>query len=574
MDHLSVNVRTCTVIFAGYEIGPQSISQVLASNPGLPRRFQLKFVFEDYSEIELRRMYRARVNERGFKLPTKSQCGMNVARVIAARIATGRNQVGFGNCGLVHNKVGQAVQAFIRRKALDRARALTAGVPVDLSHFTTLSKEDVLGKKPVIEKSPILADLDHFVGLHSVKERLRDLMRNQIENWEREEKGEPVSRNSLHAVFVGPPGTGKTEVAKVYAKLLKEWGFLSKGEFMYKTASDFSSNGVVGDATQRAKSILKAAEGCVLMIDEAYALNPKPDPSQPQSGATGGEVVDAIMQSMAIGESADFCLILAGYRDEMDGFFQNPTTNRGFSERVNYSRPWVFEHLDDEGLTEVFKNKCLREGVSCDPKVRKLFIQHMAKQRKVIGFANVRTLELSVASGRAALQVRQSKARAQGLPEPKTIEFTDLVPDAPNLETAHLIFADLVTVPVVQSFVKEVIAQAKVAAQEERDVSSILGDINMCLVGPAGVGKSETARKLAELFYRIGALPKNICVEIVASNFQGRYLGHTQDVVKSYFNKASGGVLFIDEVRRPYATVNTLMLPLTPSCHPTRLTRP
>jgi hypothetical protein len=63
---------------------------------------------------------------------------MNVARVIAARIARGRGQRGFGNCGLVHNKVGQAVQAFMLRKALENARALRVGGNVDLANFATL----------------------------------------------------------------------------------------------------------------------------------------------------------------------------------------------------------------------------------------------------------------------------------------------------------------------------------------------------------------------------------------------------------------------------------------------------
>ena len=89
---------------------------------------------------------------------------MNVARVIAARIARGRGQRGFGNCGLVHNKVGAAVQAFMLRKALESARALRSCGSLDLAHFTTLSKEDVLGKKPSLERSPILDDMDAFVG--------------------------------------------------------------------------------------------------------------------------------------------------------------------------------------------------------------------------------------------------------------------------------------------------------------------------------------------------------------------------------------------------------------------------
>ena len=161
--------------------------------------------------------------------------------------------------------------------------------------------------------------------MHGVKARMRALMTMVLENWEREERGEPVSGIPLHAVFLGPPGacrsrrmwsrtvtpaipsctpgTGKTEMGKVLGRLLREWGFLSKGEFIYKTASDFMTNGVVGDATQRARKILESARGSVLMIDEAYALNPGGGAAagggssgSSSAAASGAETVDAIMQ--------------------------------------------------------------------------------------------------------------------------------------------------------------------------------------------------------------------------------------------------------------------------------------
>ena len=550
MDHLSVYERTSTVIFAGYE---SQVRDTIAANVGLPRRFQYTFNFEDFSEIELRKIYRDKVTKRGFRLPTKTLCGMNVARVIAARLARGRGHPGFGNAGLVGNKVGAAVQSFMLRKALERARAVKTGGSVDLSHFMTLSKEDVLGKKPVLERSPILDDMERFVGLAGVKAKMRALMTTVLENWEREERGEPVAGLPLHTVFLGPPGTGKTEMAKVYGRLLKEWGFLSKGEFIYKKASDFVTNGVVGDATQRATKIIESAAGSVLMIDEAYGLNPKRDASGGSGGSmalTGAETVDAIMQAMPIGENSDCVVILAGYKEDMDAFFNNPTTNQGMASRFNYSSPWVFESFTDGELKTLFRNKCNAEGVACSPAVRDAFIQHLGRQRKVPGYANARTLETAVAAGRAALQQRQHAARAAGQPVPTHLEILDLVPDAPNPDVAHLLFEGKVTVPAVAQYVKEVIAAAKVATAEGRDPSDTLGDLHVCLMGPAGVGKSVTARMIAELFYRLGALPRNNLVEVLATNLEGRFVGQTQDVVQALFKSAAGGVLFIDEADR------------------------
>ena len=97
------------------------------------------------------------------------------------------------------------------------------------------------------------------------------------------------------------------------------------------------------------------------------------------------------------------------------------------------------------------------------------------------------------------------------------------MPDAPSADHAHLLFADLVAVPAVEAYVKEVVGAAKRAELEGRDVAALLGDMNVCILGPAGVGKSETARRIAKLFFKIGALPRDSFVEVVASNLSGTY---------------------------------------------------
>ena len=214
-------------------------------------------------------------------------------------------------------------------------------------------------------------------------------------------------------------------------------------------------------------------------------------------------------QSLPIGESADCCVILAGYAAEMDGFMNNPSTNRGLKSRFNYDAPWVFEDMSDADLAVIFRNKCAREGVAYSPPVRDRFIQHLGRMRGVLGFANVRTLETLVAAGRAALQKRQVRrhgggrgacsvlsdsmscpvqheARAAGREPPRMLEFMDLVPDAPDPDVAHLLFADAVAVPSVRAYVDEVISVAKVAAAEGRDPAKTLASMNVCLLGPPG----------------------------------------------------------------------------------------
>jgi DNA replication protein DnaC len=90
-------------------------------------------------------------------------------------------------------------------------------------------------------------------------------------NAQREEEGKPLLDVVLNRIFLGNPGTGKTTVARIYGQLLAEMGLLSKGDVILKTASDFVGS-VLGSSEGTTRDILRAAEGCVLVIDEAYGL--------------------------------------------------------------------------------------------------------------------------------------------------------------------------------------------------------------------------------------------------------------------------------------------------------------
>ena len=138
--------------------------------------------------------------------------------------------------------------------------------------------EDVIGKEPTRANIPLLdealRELDQQVGLESVKKVLHDLIAMAKSNYHAELRGEHknLSQVVLNRMFLGNPGVGKTTVAKIYAKVLKALRLLSKGEIMYKTASDFMGSHV-GESQKKTQAILELAEGKVLIIDEAYVLD-------------------------------------------------------------------------------------------------------------------------------------------------------------------------------------------------------------------------------------------------------------------------------------------------------------
>ena len=182
-----------------------------------------------------------------------------------------------------------------------------------------LSVSDVLAQSQV---ESVMDELDHdLIGLAPIKARIRDIAALLVIAKLREQLGMAAAKPSLHMCFSGNPGTGKTTVALRLAQLLHRLGYVRKGHVVSVTRDDLVGQ-YIGHTAPKTKEVLKKAMGGVLFIDEAYYLY-RPENERDY----GQEAIEILLQVME-NQRDDLVVILAGYKDRMDTFFQRSEERR------------------------------------------------------------------------------------------------------------------------------------------------------------------------------------------------------------------------------------------------------
>ena len=189
-----------------------------------------------------------------------------------------------------------------------------------------------------------MEELEELIGLSTVKHDVEELIGLAKVQKMREEKGMKTVPVSLHLVFSGNPGTGKTTVARILAKLYKEIGILSQGQLVETDRSGLVA-GYVGQTAIKTQKKIEEAMGGVLFIDEAYTLN--------QEGENfGQEAIDTILKAME-DHRDKFIVIVAGYTQLMKDFVNS---NPGLKSRFN--KFFEFPDYTVDELQQIFKLQC------------------------------------------------------------------------------------------------------------------------------------------------------------------------------------------------------------------------
>lgn len=223
-----------------------------------------------------------------------------------------------------------------------------------------------------------LKELDELIGLESVKQEVLLCINLLRINKMRKEKGLPELQTSNHMVFTGHPGTGKTTVARIMAKIYKCLGVVSKGQLVETDRSGMVA-GYMGQTALKTAQIIKKAKGGVLFIDEAYALS-----SEDGSNDYGKEAIDTLVKGMEDYRD-DLVVIVAGYVDEMKKFISmNPGLRSRFNKYIN------FENYNANEMLDIFKLSCKKTEFFLSSEAEEATLNYFEENQDDPTFGNAR----------------------------------------------------------------------------------------------------------------------------------------------------------------------------------------
>lgn len=235
-------------------------------------------------------------------------------------------------------------------------------------------KEEIPPKEKIED---LLAELDSYVGMDAIKTEVRSLI-NMVQVYKlRREHDLPTTDMSLHMVFSGNPGTGKTTVARIMSRIYHSLDILSKGQLVEVDRSGLVA-GYVGQTALKTQKVIEKAMGGVLFIDEAYALNGKSE------NDFGQEAIDTILKAME-DHRDNLVVIVAGYTELMDRFIHS---NPGLESRFN--RFLMFEDYTPEQMVAIFKMQCKKGCYVLAQGTEELVRDFIAEESADDSFGNAR----------------------------------------------------------------------------------------------------------------------------------------------------------------------------------------
>ena len=512
------------VILAGYE---DEMNAFLKTNPGLKSRFPNIIHFEDYTSEEMYEIAEITAKSKGYRI--SEDCREGLLDAFDKSHIKGKNDSGNGR--LVRNMLEAAILSQSSRVIENHEDEIDLLIPSDFG----------LDKK---EPFDLEARLSKIIGLNHVKDVIRNqytlLQANQLR------KKADINVNteqSLHMIFAGNPGTGKTTMARLMGEMFKAMGVLKSGQLVETDKAGLVGT-YLGQTAQKTTEVFKSALGGILFIDEAYAITAG-------NNSYGQECIDTLVKLIE-DSRGDIIVILAGYTKEMKEFLK---ANSGLESRFP-----IFVEFPDYSADELFKIGCgmvEERGFVLTDESLKAF-RNEIEDRKQLADINagngrmVRNLIEEMIRRQSVRIVKTAPDRSQMniiLPEDIKQDMTDTASHLNKTFDLEAELSKVIGLENVKKYIRSLNARLRV--QEARKNAGLKTNdtqtLHMIFEGNPGTGKTMMARIVANVLYSMGVIHTNKMIETDRSGLVAGYVGQTAIKTRQVIESAIGGVLFIDE---------------------------
>ncbi|AOZ72941.1 hypothetical protein BK816_06250 [Boudabousia tangfeifanii] len=522
----------------GYDF-QNALNKLLSLAREYQHRVQIIFAIPA-EKTELLKLIQRQLGSKSLVLPPDSSPDPHVDFQEALKYLQGRalscGETNFSGLGVLLSEFGQDCSSHDLELVFNNWLSNRALAKLSPEYAQVLSSEPQFS----ISGGDAKEELDRLVGLKPVKSMIHLVIQRLEFARELSQRGLQVPEFNPHCAFLGNPGTGKTEVARIYGRLLRDSGFLSEGRVIELKPGNFNS--------LLSPDFEEMLKGNVVFIDEAYALSPLLVPK---------------LLTLMENHRHESVFILAGYRESIEALM---ASNIGFASRV--SNQIDFPDYSPEELSKIFESMVSSSGYLMSTGTISAVNDFLFRAGSPSDQGNARfcrnLVEKSISrqqqrlSRTKDLQIFSDEELMTLLPEdiglaPLSSDLSegDLGKDTTEpkvAESGREKLASLIGLEKTKLLVEQILAYAQVQRmRRERNLNHDFIPLHMAFKGNPGTGKTEVANCVAQILREEGILSRGKLFVCGRQDLVGSYVGHTAIKVTQLFEKAVGSVIFIDE---------------------------